>query len=567
MAGKRKGTKAAPYSATEIEKLEESLRRSDARFAGIVGISADAIITIDEEQRIVFFNQGAEAIFGYLADEIIGQPLTILLPEAARGMHMEHVQYFAETEVRARHMGARRSIEGRRKNGEIFPAEASISQMTIGSRRFFNAALRDVTERARLLIAERAARTAAELAERRAQFLAQASGLLDRSLDYETTLATLATLVVPFLADCSIIDVIGDDGRVRCRGAYGDPERAELIERLRTYPIERGRPFITRATLESGETVRVAHASEGDVIALTQGEAHRALVRAIDPVSWLVLPLVQRERVLGAMAFIRCGESRPYTDAEVQLARELALRAAVALENARLYSAAQAAIHARDDVLAVVSHDLRNPLAAIAMCATTLIEQPPSSAAVSAEILGTIRQSVDWMNRIIQDLLDIASIEAGRLSMQPVRTTAAGIIARARPALDALAHAHVLDIAVAPDRAPILADAERIAQVLANLVGNAVKYTPAGGAIAVRVERNGAGVLRFTVRDHGSGIPAGDLPRVFERFWHERRNSGLSGTGLGLAIAKGIVEAHGGAIGVESEVGRGSTFWFTLPTG
>jgi len=566
-AAARAPGKALPYSTAEIEKLEEALRLADARFAGIVGISADAIISIDEEQRIVLFNRGAEEIFGYRADEVMGRPLSLLLPDGAASMHPGHVRGFDASGVSARHMGARAPIEGRRQNGEIFPAEASISQMRVGGRRFFTAVLRDETERTRLLRAERVARADAQVAERRATFLAEASALLDQSLDTEVTLATVARLAIPLLADCTVIDVVMPDASMRRLGAaHIDPAMTATMEALRDFPRDDARPFLTRHTLQTGEVLRIAHVTEEDLAQLTQGAEHDRLVRSLRPASMLVLPLRQRERILGAMGFVRCERPRPYTDGEVRLASELAHRAAQAVENARLYGVARGAIRARDDMLAVVSHDLRNPLAAISMCITTLIERPPESPNKTLEILGTVQDSVQWMNRIIQDLLDMASIDGGRLSMQMTPTPVEAIVASVRPMLDALAHRHAFGILVSPGLPDVAADSARIAQVLANLVGNAVKFTPAGGAIAVRVERDGASTVRFTVTDRGAGIPASAMPHIFERFWHDKRDSGLSGTGLGLAIAKGIVEAHGGEIGAMSPEGQGATIWFTVPT-
>ena len=563
----RAASNPAPYTDGEIAKLEDALRLAEARFAGIVGISADAIITVDEAQHIVLFNHGAEQIFGYRADEVMGLPLSMLLPEEARGAHPAHVQTFGTSGVPARHMGARRPIEGRRQDGELFPAEASISQMRIGGRRFFTAVLRDETERMQLLHGERAARADAQAAERRASFLAEASAMLDRSLDYETTLATLARLVIPHLADCTVIDVVGPDGGVRRLGvAHADPAMAETMERLREFPRDASRPFITREVLQSGEMLRIGEVTDEVLERLLQNAENRAIVNKLRPASLLVLPLRQRERILGAIAFLRCDRPRPYSDAEVQLARELARRAAQAVDNARLYGLAQEAIRARADMLAVVSHDLRNPLAAIAMCTTTLIERPPEDPNKQSEILGTVQDSVAWMNRIIQDLLDMASIDAGRLSMRPERTTVETIVTRARPTLDALAQAHAFGILVSPGLPDVTVDPGRIAQVLSNLVGNAVKYTPTGGAIAVRAERAGEHRVRFSVTDRGAGIPAASMPHIFERFWHDKRESGLSGTGLGLAIAKGIVESHGGEIGATSKEGDGATLWFTVPT-
>ena len=199
------------------------------------------------------------------------------------------------------------------------------------------------------------------------------------------------------------------------------------------------------------------------------------------------------------------------------------------------------------------------------MCTTALLERPETEASMRSEMLLMIRQSVDWMHRIIQDLLDIASIEAGKLSVHRARTPIAEVVALARPSLDALTADHRFEITIAPGTPAVEGDAERIAQVLVNIVGNAAKFTPAQGTITVRAAADGESKVRITVRDTGSGIPAGDLPHIFDRFWHARGTARVAGSGLGLAIAKGIVEAHQGDIWAESVVGIGSTFAFTIP--
>jgi signal transduction histidine kinase len=169
------------------------------------------------------------------------------------------------------------------------------------------------------------------------------------------------------------------------------------------------------------------------------------------------------------------------------------------------------------------------------------------------------------MNRIIQDLLDIASIEAGKLSIRAERTDIAALLEQAWPAIEALTASHTFEFSVGNGMPPVYADKERIAQVLANLVGNAAKFTPPGAIIALRAEREPGGGVRFSVRDEGSGIAAADLPHVFDRFWHTRGSSIKRGTGLGLAISRGIVQAHGGEIWVESDEGHGAVFYFTVP--
>jgi signal transduction histidine kinase len=221
-------------------------------------------------------------------------------------------------------------------------------------------------------------------------------------------------------------------------------------------------------------------------------------------------------------------------------------------------------------VLSIVSHDLRNPLNTIGMAAALLLMEdiPPQKKDAQAD---AIRRSVEQMRRLIQDLLDASRVEAGGLAVDP-RPCPAGEMVMAAVQL-AAPHAEERAVALRTELQPlppVLADRHRVLQVLCNLLNNAIAHTPAGGTVTVRVEpaaveagAGGAAAL-FSVEDSGCGIAAEDLPRVFDRFWQARR-TGRGGAGLGLAIARGIVEAHGGQMGVRSTPGAGSTFWFTLP--
>ena len=217
-------------------------------------------------------------------------------------------------------------------------------------------------------------------------------------------------------------------------------------------------------------------------------------------------------------------------------------------------------------MLGVVSHDLRNPISAIAMCARVLEENAPSNPADRTELLKTIRESAAWANHLIQDLLDVASIERGQLSLQTRSEDPAQIALQAVHMFDVEAEQHGIDLASqVPTNLPLVeADRARIVQVLSNLVRNAIKFTPRGGRITVAIEP-GDDRLTFSVRDTGSGIPSDHQSRIFDRFWQSSDGARARGTGLGLSIAKGIVEAHGGRIWVDSVPGAGSTFAFTLP--
>lgn len=289
-------------------------------------------------------------------------------------------------------------------------------------------------------------------------------------------------------------------------------------------------------------------------------------MRAVGPRSLIAVPLVARGRTLGVLNFIMAGSGRRYSAAELGFAEELASRAAVAIDNARLYEQAQRAIRDRENLLAVVSHDLRNLLSVIVTSLAILtITLQGNDVSKSKEQIARAQRLADRMRRLIDDLLDASSLEAGHFAIEPRRHTVASLVAEALDAVHPLAASKslYLESELPPELPAVLADAARLQQVFANLLGNAVKFTPEGGTIAVRAEPAN-NMVTFSVTDTGSGIGEHELPYVFDRFWKTERTARF-GTGLGLFIAKGIVEAHGGTIGVASQVGAGSTFFFTLP--
>ena len=229
----------------------------------------------------------------------------------------------------------------------------------------------------------------------------------------------------------------------------------------------------------------------------------------------------------------------------------------------RLYDQARREVNAREEVLKIVSHDLRNPLNTISMSAGLMLEVEVARDQ-QVKQLSMIKRAGERMNRMIQDLLDAAKIEAGRLGIEPRPMEIAAVVTEALEMLRPIAAEKSvrLDVALVDGLPALTADSGRVLQVLSNLVGNAIKFTPAGGRVTMRVEKL-AGNVRFCVADTGPGIPREQLPHIFGRFWQADR-SDRRGIGLGLAIAKGIVEAHGGRIDVESRVGEGTSFYFTL---
>jgi PAS domain S-box-containing protein len=377
---------AARYYIAQVEDIsqrkrtEEALRLSEAKFSGIVSIAADAIISIDQDQRVTVFNEGAEEIFGYDRREVIGSRLDRLIPERFRLVHNKHFAGFAAGAEPARTMGERLEIYGLRKNGEEFPAEASISKVTVGGATFFSVVLRDIT---------------------------------------------------------------------------------------------------------------------------------------------------YRKNVEAAL---------------------------------------QRAITARDEVLGIVAHDLRNPLNTIMMQAQMLERMGPEPERRDQTARLVIMRSADRMEHLIRDLLDVALVEAGQLKIEPERISTTALVRDVAEMQTPLAASAGLQLQQEVDRGvgDVWGDRSRLLQVFENLIGTALKFTPEGGRITIGAKAR-ADEVEFFVADTGSGMPAENLPHVFDRFWQAQRKD-REGAGLGLAITKGIVEAHGGRIRVESTLGHGSTFFFTIPT-
>lgn len=538
---------------TRRAAAESALRASEAKFAGILEIAADAIISVDEHQRILHFNLGAERIFGWTADEVRGRSLAMLLPDRYRQGHAAHVHGFGGTPERARQMADRRDIFGLRRDGTEFPAEASISKLTMeNGDRVYTVWLRDITLRRR-----------SEEAQRQ---LAHAVAVLGETLDVAETERSVVQLAIPWLADGAILNVVTGSGPLRRVPAVtGDATRDAALRAVSQDLLDLDSPSRVVDVLRTGRMEVVEEVTDEWLEAHTAGPAEFARMRALGMGAICYLPLVAREHVLGVLTLFRTS-ARGFTQADCVAAQELALRAAFALDNARLYDTARQATAARDRALGVVSHDLRNPISAIGMCARALLGAIPEEDGATRDLARTILDSTELTQRMIRDLLDVASIEVGRLAVERRTEAMPPILERAVGLFMGAAEAKGVTLRLAPVATlpPVVGDADRLVQVLANLVGNALRHTDRGGEVTVRAVRTAEGI-ECSVQDTGGGIPPEALPRIFERYWTARGNAPKGGTGLGLAIARGIVEAHGGRLWADSEVGKGSTFRFTLP--
>jgi PAS domain S-box-containing protein len=410
----------------------------------------------------------------------------------------------------------------------------------------------DITERRRI--------------EKERQLLADVSVVLSASLDFESTLATMARLLVEHVADWCAIDVMEGHGQLRrLKVASADRANDALCQALERMPPDRDLPHLIRSVVESRRPQVVEHVTRPYLESVAQGPEHLQALLAAGVTSFVVVPLLAGGQSLGAMFLGSSTPSRVFGLGDLPLAEALADRAAMAIVNAQLYQASVNASQLRDQMLGVVAHDLRSPLSTILLQASALRRRGPEPERRSQKSQDAIHHAATRMNRLIDDLLDIALMELDQLLIRRAplspRELIVGVVDLLRPL--AASSRIELRVDVDEDVPKLLGDRDRLLQVLENLIGNAIKFTKPGGSIVARASSGDHEVL-FWVADTGPGIAAEHLPHVFDRFWQGSK-TGRHGAGLGLAIAKGIVEAHGGRIGVESTQGRGSTFWFTIP--
>jgi PAS domain S-box-containing protein len=525
LVGEQGARHAAEAAADRLEHILESI--------------ADGFFATDPQWRLTYVNREAERFLALGREEVLGRTLWDVVPALRRTIFEDECRTALRDGV-AREFDAYYPPSQRWFGCRLYPAAGGLSV-------FFE----DVTRRKR--------------AQQSQRFLAEAGDILSSSLDYQTTLQAVARLAVEGVAEICIVDVVERDGTVRrLELAHADPEKEELAAELRSFPLDRASPHLVFRVLETGKPELVPLVPESYLHDISQNDRHLELLRALDIHSHMIVPMIARGRTIGVITFVRRTGARPYDTEDLAVAEELARRAAIAVENARLYGDAQQAVLARDDILAAVSHELGNPLQAIIMAEKMMVASVHDD---SARYYGdAIRRSAERMERLIHDLLEVHRVQARQLTLERRPCAVEPLVREACEGLMPLAEAKPLrlDIELGDTPLPrILADAGRVVQVISNIVGNAVKFTPGGGRVWVR----GAATddeVRLEVFDTGPGIPAEQRPFVFDRFWQARR-TGRVGIGLGLAIAKGIVEAHGGRIGVESEEGKGSRFHFSFP--
>lgn len=405
-------------------------------------------------------------------------------------------------------------------------------------------------------------------AEAEQRLLADVSTRLLAAPAHGNSVRDIARAAVPALADLCLLDEIETNGEARqVEVVFADEDKQHALAALaKAFVVHPGGPTAQARALASGTPLLLADIGDAELAGIAHDDEAARFLRAVGVKSMMVVPLAARGRKLGVLTFVMAESDRRYTAIELRRAQDIAHLAALAIDNARLFEQARRATRARDDLLAVVAHDLRNPLGAITMVATQALAMPADADRRKSGRKGLemVKRAADRMNRLIGDLVDVGRIESGHLALEVQRVCVGSLVQEVVELYRRSADEKALHLkSFAPcEPLEISGDRDRIVQVFGNLVGNAVKFTEAG-TITIRAERR-AEELVCSVQDSGPGIPESEIPHLFDRYWQATKTARL-GTGLGLSIAQSLVQAHGGRVWAESVVGSGSTFFFALP--
>lgn len=528
----------------QCRQLLISFDTERAWFHTLIEQASEGILIADMQGNFIDANPAVCRHLGYSRDELLSMRIVDTLPPeevprltAAKEALLQSADHSQVSEWTLK-----------RKDGVVIPVEISAKILTDGQ---WLAFVRDISERKRMEDEQR---------------LLATSGLhLVTSLNPAETIRGVAQDAVPTLADLCVVYLLDVQRRGYAMDVAATDSRIEklLLEALATCSHEvKTHNRLIAEVLHTGKTLLIPTLEAAPAFT---DEWFVALARVLPLSSLMTVPLHARGQILGVLLLATSGGSHLYNQRDQAIAEEWARRAALAIDNAYLYEMAQHATRLRDEVMRIVAHDLRNPLNSISLSAQILLKLHTCGSELPRECLERILLAIRRGDRIVQDLLDVARMEAGNLSIRKRPEALASIIQDVVELHRPLAEDKSLQFeAVVEEKLPpIEADRDRLMQVLSNLLGNAIKFTPPNGRIALRARRAEAGAL-ISVSDTGPGIAPKDLPRVFDLFWQASKGV-RDGVGLGLNIAKGLVEAHGGCIWVENIPESGACFSFTLP--
>jgi PAS domain S-box-containing protein len=570
-------------SEKQARALADLAQASEELHRMITQTAADAILTVDDDGTICAVNPATETIFGYSSPELAGQPLPFLMSDRRPAQRATLEAFLASTPAKPSRTGI--ELLARHKSGREFPVEISFGRSIRKDQRFSTAIIRDISSR--------------KQAEEAALFLADAGRVLSQSLDYEETLAGLVRLAVPRIADWCALDMASSNGRIeRMEVAHPDPLKLDLARQFRNrYPLDPNSSHPVAEALRTGRSAIFPEISDALLGKLTNDPEHLAMLRSLGMKSAMIVPIKARHRILGALSFGFAESGRSYSESELALAENLAVRAGLAVDNALLYRAAQqeiaerkqaeqevqklnleleerverrtAALQESNEQLQAfsytVAHDLRAPLRAMQGFSQALLEDySPAIDTLGQDYLRRVVEASQRMDSLIQDLLAYSRLSQVELAVEPVRLETA--IELTLLIFAAEIRQKRATISVESAFPSVLAHPITIEQILANLLSNALKFTAPDVDPRIRIwaEQRGSAV-RLWIQDNGIGIAPEHQDRIFGVFERLHGADTFPGTGIGLAIVRKGVERMGGCAGLDSQPGKGSRFWIELP--
>jgi PAS domain S-box-containing protein len=509
----------------------------------------------NRELRYVHVNPVLATLNGKPRKEHLGRHVREVLPATEEAAHVEHLlRHTMESGEpllnRELVVPPRPGLPARPLHGTLFPVKVEEETLGVG------VVVLDITEQKRV--------------EKNLRFLAEATTRLSSSLDLNTTLESTARVVAEHMADYCLVDVRSEDGQglVRVAAVAREPgTQPQLEELLRLSPTTHPQAPLSKV-LESGQAVLLPEVTGAMVAEASVDALHEEALKLLRPRSVMMVPLIARERSLGVLSVVSQDPARRYGEHDLALLEDLAWRAALAVDNARLFQRAEQAVLARDEFVAIATHELRTPLSALNLQLVALQRavdagQPPTPERLKYSLVTAQRQT-ERLEQLVNHLLDVTRISTGRLELE-----------RAEVDLSAMAHwlltrmeEKLLEAGVVVELhtdGPLVArvDRMRVEQVVTNLLSNAMKYAP-GLPVELYVEREERAAV-LSVKDHGPGISPEAQARIFERYERASGRHSRHSLGLGLYVARQIARAHGGELTVESTPGQGSRFTLRLP--
>ena len=537
---------------TERQTITDQLRRSEVQFKTLVENAPDIIARFDRQLRHLYVSPMATRVTGLSQADYIGKTNREL------GMPAEQCDLW-EAQTRAV------LADGQPHEYEfsfLSPAGLRYFQSKIVPEFAANGSVETVLSITRDI-------TVNKRAEERERFLSQASKALTSSLDYQTTLEQIARLALPVLGDGCIIDLVENDKVSGTMVAHIDPQQEQLLREIHhAYPPQLDGTHPAAQVLRSGKSLMIDHVSQELLTQNIADDRQRMLVERLPPRSLIIVPLLLRGQTLGVIAVYATAAPRRYAADDLALLKELARRASIALDNARLYQEAQEAVREREAFMAIASHELKNPLTALLGRAQLLQRRFMRQGGAARELddIKSIITTTQQINQLLVDLLDVAHVVDGQLNLNRASLDLGALIRQVAATMEESAPRHQISISAPQEPLMIAGDSIRLEQVFHNLLNNAIKYSPGGGKVAISIAVEEAHAV-ITVHDEGLGIPAAALPHLFKRFYRapSSMSEQIAGTGIGLYVVKEIVSNHGGTVKVSSTEGLGSSFTVYLP--